>query len=79
MHTSNIVRSATHCDTFPYFLLMEVIADWVHAASRTNSALGVTHVPSSFRRTCFPVVCLRNPVCIPFTVLSIAVYRTQVY
>ena len=79
MHTSNIVRRATHCDTFPYFLLMEVIADWVHAASRTNSALGVTHVPFSFCRTCFPVVFLRKLVCIPSTVLSIAAYRTQVY
>ena len=78
VHTSNVGRNATHCATVACSIPLQVITNYIPAASWTSSALGVTHVISAIRCDCFPIICLRKPVCAPSILLSISAKSTHV-
>ena len=73
-HLKNWSQSHTMC----HCLLSSPYVGYIRLSSRTTSALGFTYLPSAFRCTCFLVVCLRKPVCVTSTFLSITSKITQV-
>ena len=70
---------ATHLDNFPCLKPMYVAANCIPATPITSPVSGVIHVPSGFHSVCFPMICYRNPVCIPANNLSIAANMTHEY
>ena len=78
VHNSNGGRSATHCATVACRLSMQILVDWVPAASCTPSASGVSHVPYHNHLDHFSVISQRNSVCVPSTLFTIDAKRTHV-
>ena len=76
--TSNRGYSTTPLATVACRLPMYVLVYCITAASRTSSVPGVSHVQSLNHLACFPVICLKNSVCIPSAFLSISAKRTHV-